>query len=85
MTGEESTIYAGTLYWSQERCWKCGRRLYRLDPPFGGEKGWTHYCPSCKHVTLPQAQLEAQLDAVKGTQALGIVSSVSLDLPLQWV
>ena len=51
--------YTGTAYASQEPCWRCGTRLWRLDPL--GPGGWRFYCPTCQHLTMTRAEANQAL------------------------
>jgi hypothetical protein len=54
--------YTGTAYASQERCWRCGGRLWRLEPPVQGD--WCFYCPAGQHLTLTRAEADQALPAL---------------------
>lgn len=53
-------------------CWKCGGRLWRLDPPV---YGWSYHCETCQHLTAPRHELDAAM-ASKSDDAVGIVAAV---------
>lgn len=75
--------YTGTAYATQEPCWRCGTRLWRLDPPAPG--AWKYYCPSCQHLTMTCAAAEQALDAlaVQAPTAVGVIAAWPYRLRLQ--
>lgn len=62
-------------------CWRCGKPLYRLDPPV---HGWGYHCQECQHLTQPREALMAAL-AGREEGAVGIVSAVSCRIEVQQV
>ncbi len=57
---------------SPHACWKCGQKLWRIDPPI---HGWRYYCGECQHLTSPQQELEEAL-RLRPEGSVGIVSAV---------
>ena len=72
--------YTGTAYASQESCWRCGGRLWRLEPPVQGS--WRCYCPTCEHLTVPRPAADAAL-RTPPPGAVGVVIAVPYPLRLQ--
>jgi hypothetical protein len=64
--------YTGMAYTSQEPCWRCGTRLWRLDPP--GPGGWRFYCPPCQHLTMTRAEADQALHTLSAG-AVGVVAA----------
>jgi hypothetical protein len=64
--------YTSTAYASQEPCWRCGTRLWRLDPP--GPGGWRFYCPTCQHLTMTRAEADQALHTMPAG-AVGVVAA----------
>lgn len=46
--------------------------------------GWGYYCKACKHLTSPEAQLHAQLDALPDEPGdpIGVVCAYPLHLEI---
>ena len=72
-----SLEYKGIAYHSAARC-VCGEELWRLDPPISG---WEYYCPRCKWLTAPRAELDKRLKSLE-PGAIGIVSAIPCELSL---
>ena len=75
--------YTGTAYASDERCWRCGTALWRLDPPAPG--AWPYDCPACQHLTMTRTAAEQALRdlAVQSPTAIGVVVAWPYPLHLQ--
>ena len=71
--------YIGTAYHSHASCWRCGTRLWRLDPPVQGD--WRLYCPTCQHLTMTRAEADEALRTV-ADGAVGVVVAVPYPLRL---
>jgi hypothetical protein len=72
--------YTGIAYASQEPCWRCGTRLWRLDPP--GPGGWRFYCPTCQHLTMTRADAGQALHTLPAG-AVGVVAAWPYPLVLE--
>lgn len=67
------------VFSSEEKCWKCGDELVRLQPAL---YGWWYYCQRCKHMTMPAWKAEQALNQV-GREAIGTLVAISVDLKIE--
>lgn len=64
---------------TEETCFQCRGRLWRLEPDY---HGWRYYCPTCQHATSTIAELDTAGRAAAAEGALGVVCAVPLHLEI---
>jgi hypothetical protein len=72
--------YTGVAYHAHESRWRCGTRLWRLEPAAQGH--WRFYCPACQHLTVTRAEADQALQVLPDG-AVGVVVAVPYVLRLE--